>query len=96
MILWNDFVIDDVCGPVLSSDRIGELQDVNIRVCRGKRLGRPGVMDDACGHTIQETSREQRPARMVGLSGLDSHEADAGMEAGRTDRVAFQATRGEA
>jgi hypothetical protein len=48
-----------------------------------------GVMEDAKGKhsellvsSIQETGQEQRPARMVGLSSLDS--AQTSMEAGCT------------
>ena len=45
----------------------------------GRRLEIAGVMEDAMGKPnglfkspIQETGQEQRPARMVGLSSLDS------------------------
>jgi len=49
-------------------------------VCRKKRLGSQSVMEDASGTNnkshlcdfIQETGQEKRPARMVGLSSLDS------------------------
>lgn len=78
MIIWQDFILDDVCGPLL----IDELLDnVNIQVCRGKRIGGANIMDDE----IQETRQEQRPTRMEGLSNLDSHHF-SGMEAGKRYR----------
>ncbi len=59
MILWKDFLLDDVCGPILVS-------------CEGGG-GSRSIMDDANVEiSIQETRQEHRPARMVGTSGLES------------------------
>lgn len=100
MILWNDFVLDDVCGPILAE--AGE--EPEIKVCRVKRLGSPSVMEDArgfgLGKHIQETGQETRPARMVGHSASDSYKAQAsgnraGMDAGRGDQVGVTRPRGE-
>ena len=70
MILWKDFILDDVIGPTLRPD-----------VCREAIGESPDVMEDARA-AIQETGREQRPARMVGHSSSDS--ARNGMEADRS------------
>ena len=67
MIRWKDFVLDDVIGPSLILD---------FNECRETRPGSAqSVMEDAKAH-IQETRQEQRPARMVGLSSLDSSPFD--------------------
>lgn len=69
---------------------------------RRRRLGSTFIMEDengtkneALSASIQETGQEQRPARMVGLSGLESNIAEAGMEAGRGNRVQELRRRGE-
>lgn len=102
MIRWNDFVMDDVCGPVLA---FAGAEEGTMKVSRGKRLGSPSVMEDAgkiaLGKQIQETGQELRPARMVGHSASDSFktrmsETRTGMEAGRGDQAVFSRRRGEA
>ncbi len=81
MILWNDFILDDVLGPTL---RVPES-------CREeKRFGDLSVRMNAEGN-IQETRQEQRPARMVGLSSHDSAQADR-MSAGQNQTV-FRTSR---
>lgn len=99
MIVWKDFVLDDVCGPLLME---GPIMSLEVKVCRGKRLAgknsMPNVMEDSTGEKavlIQETGQEQRPARMVGLSDLDSISL-AGMDAGRHDRLPFPRLKEEA
>jgi hypothetical protein len=85
VITWKDFVFDDVMGPIL----------MDFESCRGTRLGSPSVMEDANG-IIQETGQEQRPARMVGLSNLDS-KAQSHMEVSRGHRASeIPRLRGEA
>ena len=86
MILWKDFILDDVIGPSLAFADEGE-------VCRMLRFGGPGVMEDASGKKgvktpIQETGQVRQPARMVGYSSLDS--AQTGMEAGRGYRATLR------
>lgn len=88
MIFWNDFLLDDVVGPYL----VFEDEDLK---CRKTPSGRPSVMEDAVGVTetrecvsIQETRQEQRPARMVGLSSLES--AQTGMDASRMGRIGLR------
>ncbi len=101
MIFWKDFVLDDSFGPVLSPEIFSGDASVPV-VCRRKRLGSPSVMEDARGtHTkeeatdvtssFQETRQEQRPARMVGLSSLDS--AQTHKEVSRGDRASVQRQR---
>jgi len=89
VIYWKDFIMDDVMGAHFAPD----FENVSIQVCRKTVAVRACVMDDAKdGYTneapecasIQETRQEHEPARMVGLSSLDS--ARAGMEAGRSGR----------
>ena len=58
MILWKDFVIDDQLGPYL--------------FCCEAGADSASIMEDARDGQIQETRQEQQPARMVGLSSLDS------------------------
>lgn len=91
MIFWKDFILDDVCGPVLS---LNETERTGMQVCRRGRLGGSGIMEDArSGVSIQETEQEQRPARMVG----HSFSAQTGMEAGGGTQAEFEACRqGEA
>lgn len=64
MIVWKDFVLDDVMGPFLKFEESREA--VSDGLC---------VMDDAPGSTsdpIQETGQELRPARMAGFTSLES------------------------
>lgn len=71
MIRFGDFVLDDIRGPLLT---VGD-ETVDYSVCRGKRLERPGIKEDAKGEhvgTIQETSQTIRPARMAGQADLIS------------------------
>jgi hypothetical protein len=82
VILWKDFILDDVVGPILDVDFDDEKEILTS--CRRKRIGSPSVMEDANG-IIQETRQEQRPARMVGLSNLDSP-AEPHMEVSLGDR----------
>jgi hypothetical protein len=77
VIIWKDFVLDDFFGPSLLVDEIEQNDQTS---CRTRRCGHPSVMEDAIGN-IQETGQEQRPARMVGLSSLDS--VQSGTEASR-------------
>jgi hypothetical protein len=87
MIRWNDFILDDGLGPLLD---LGG-QDITYPVCRGKRLERPSIKDDAEGThvgTIQETRRTQRPARMASQADLISLDVNApGTEVGSGDRA---------
>jgi hypothetical protein len=74
VIFWKDFIFDDVLGPVLAPS-IFESNDseTDLSSCRKERFGSPSVQEDAMGSVlIQETGQEQRPARMVGHSSLDS------------------------
>lgn len=83
MIFWKDFILDDTIGPVLSPELFQDIGEERgtLKVCRRKRLGSPSVQEDAWGMkneaievaSIQETRQEQRPARMVGHSSLDSY-----------------------
>jgi hypothetical protein len=69
VIIWKDFILDDVVGPVMIDP-----SDIDVNeseVCRRTRLGSTIIMEDEHG-IIQETRQEQRPARMVGHSSLDS------------------------
>jgi hypothetical protein len=72
MIFWKDFVLDEAIGAHL--------------VCNDDGLHSLTVMEDGSReNTIQETRQEQRPARMAGLSSLESTlphgtEADRGMK----------------
>lgn len=77
MIYWKDFVLDDVIGPSLV---VGGEEEQLGQSCRKANTGILSVQDDAEG-TIQETGQGQRPARMAGLSSLDS--VQTGMEAGQ-------------
>ena len=77
MIFWKDFVFDDVLGPVLAPSIFEEEDETGSTSCRNERFGSPSDQEDAMGSAvsevvIQETGQEQRPARMVGHSSLDS------------------------
>lgn len=87
MIFWTDFVLDDVAGPLLV---VPEADSLN----REERSDDPGVMDDARSE-IQETRQELWPARMVGLSSLDSTVAQAGRDAGWDRRFTLSRRREE-
>lgn len=91
MILWKDFVLDDVFGPLLN-DEATRTREIQVS-CR-KRLGSRDTQEEASGN-IQETRQEQRPARMAGLSGLDSQKAGFDMEVDG-DRADSLRRRGEA
>ncbi len=87
MIFWNDFLMDDVFGPILVVPELADSSEMSDLKCRRTRLGdRSSIMEDANGNpetfskvSIQETGQEKRLARMAGLTGLDlSH---TGMEA---------------
>jgi hypothetical protein len=83
VICWNDFILDDVLGPVLN---FGD-EDVSYTSCRAVRNGRPSTSNGTeVVNQIQETSREQRPARMVGHSVLDSNRLED-MEVDRSDQA---------
>ena len=79
MILWGDFILDDIMGPLLAMP--GEASSTSCR--NEKRLGSPdtrngasGKQNETLGVSIQETRQEQRPARMVGHSSHDSAQVD--------------------
>ena len=91
MIFWKDFVLDDVTGPLLIVAAAST--DEHPASCRKTRLGRPNIMDDVNGNAIQETGQEIRPARMAGLSSLDSAQSDT--EVSRGDQVASVRRGGE-
>ena len=98
MIIWKDFILDDVVGPILAMPE--EMQRELTKGSRKEeRLGRPDAMKGARGKkceverssethvqvlstTIQETRQEIQPARMVGSSSHDSAQVDR-MLAGR-------------
>jgi hypothetical protein len=83
VICWNDFILDDVLGPVLN---VGD--ETSYASCRvGARIGRPSARNGTeVVNQIQETRQEQRPARMVGLSELDSNRHED-MEVDRCDQA---------
>ena len=92
MIFWKDFILDDILGPILNfpETKESEGKKKEDESCRRKRLGSPKVMDDArevAGTLIQETGQVKRPARMVGLSSLDSSAAQTRTEASREHRA---------
>ena len=78
MITWKDFVLDDFLGPVLSStpDVWAIMEDERTA---NEALGKA---------SIQETRQGQRPARMVGSSGLDA--VRLGKDADRTSQGTAQ------
>lgn len=75
MICWQDFVLDDTLGFYLKDV---DLTPGRIDLDSDGRPGSRSIMDDA--RIIQETGQVLEPARMVGLSGLDSF-TSSGMEA---------------
>ena len=86
MILWKDFVLDDEIGPSILASLLDGVV-VTTTSCRSVVSGSPRVMEDAMGSSIiQETRRDQRPARMVGYTSLDVQQPPS-MEAGRCDRI---------
>lgn len=103
MIVWKDFLFDEVLGPTLVSQkelmRLGAdlqaLQDA-IDGLNQVQSGRPAVrsvMDDANealgnASTNQETSKSQLPARMVGETSNKFSE-NRGKEAEYGDRTAL-------
>ena len=93
MILWQDFVLDDVCGPLLNDEAIN-VSTISMQVSRRKRFGSPSVMEDANGK-IQETRQVHRPARMVGPTSLDFN-CQPDMEVGLGNRIESSRRRGEA
>ncbi len=81
MICWNDFILDDVIGPILN---LGDDQS-SYTSCRVVQNGRPSTSNGTeVVNQIQETRQEQRPARMVGHSELDSNRLED-MEVDRSD-----------
>lgn len=64
---WNDFIFDEVCGPLLV-------------VSEPDETGNLGIRNDAI--VIQETRQEQLPARMVGTLHAKLVD-ETGMEAGQ-------------
>lgn len=102
MIHWQDFILDENIGPVLSPELFeGQPEPIS---CRRKRLGSPSIMDDARGTqteaidvaSFQETRQEQRPARMVGLSSLDSARSHTDVSGDRVENIQRHPRRGEA
>jgi hypothetical protein len=90
VILWKDFILDDEIGPCLVVGPAAVVRGSSINLKYRKTWpNSSSVMEDA--HTIQETRQEQRPARMAGLSSLDSLFGN-GMEADRAE-VAFERGR---
>jgi hypothetical protein len=88
VIYWKDFVLDDVLGPIFvmpeSSTPRPEIYDQSYRT-EATEPGRTDTEDGARAQ-IQETRTEQRPARMVGLSDLDSS-AQVDMDVSRSDQA---------
>ena len=80
MIVWKDFILDDVLGTFLIERE--ERNSKDLKVCRRGRPGNQSIMEDAV--SIQETGQEQLPARMVGFSSLDLTKPD--MEVGSGDQ----------
>ena len=80
MIIWQDFILDDVLGPLLVfPEDVGPASSIS---CREERLGGPDARNGASGNngvqgtSIQETRQEQRLARMAGPSSHDSAQVD--------------------
>lgn len=95
MIYWQDFILDDVCGPLLVEELIGDTQ---IKVSRRKRIDHADIKEDVMGVPqvqIQETGQELQPARTVGCSPLDSF-SPTSKEAGQSDRFPLLRQVGEA
>jgi hypothetical protein len=86
VITWKDFILDDVVGPVMMDP--SPIDSNETEVCRRTRLGSTIVMEDeeSENSSIQETRQEQRPARMVGHSSLDSS-ASPHMEVSSSNRA---------
>ena len=99
MIYWQDFVIDDVFGPMLQAAQSSAGVEQPIPVCRRKRqLERTAcIQNDAQGAQIQETGFGHLPARMVGGPLLDSNKAMpvADMDVGRGARAQLARPGGE-
>lgn len=74
-IFWKDFVLDDVFGPLLAFPETSAS-------CRTEAQAGCTDTQEGIRAKIQETRTEQRPARMVGLSDLDSS-AQVDREVGR-------------
>jgi hypothetical protein len=84
-IRWNDFILDEFLGPILSFEESSPVSRAGIGASGNS------VMEDAAGDSgqIQETRIGERPARMVGQPNLDSTQnpLSSGMEADRGDRI---------
>lgn len=92
MICWNDFILDDVLGPVLNLAN----DETSYTSCRVVQNGRPSARNGTeVVNQIQETSREKQPARMVGHSELDSNRHED-MEVDRSDVAQNTRLRGDA
>jgi hypothetical protein len=93
VIYWNDFILDDVMGPLLNIEEDNQ----SYPSCRAvRKTGRPSTYEGAEDEQqIQETRQEQRPARMVGLSVLESTRLED-MEVDRSDRALKSRPREEA
>ena len=89
MIFWKDFIIDDFMGPLLNVDGLKSSEmSLEVRVVDGCDSV---IKEDeyASRKHIQETRRENEPARMVGQTGLDKKRSlcmDAGDVAFNTIR----------
>ena len=77
MIYWNDFIFDEILGPILAMPE-ERPQGNRITVRSGDTDARNGASGNkqVLSISIQETRQEQRPARMVGLSSHDSAQVD--------------------
>lgn len=78
MILWKDFILDDVVGAVLSPEIFAGDEQVR----RNRVAAKPSVMEGAKKALNQETRQESEPARMVGRTDLDYSNAATRMESG--------------
>ena len=97
MIFWLDFILDNEIGPLLN-------MSAKDQQSRRTRFGNLSIMEDAAGNAdvhehvlgmlIRETGQEQQPARMAGLSSLDSI-AESGMEASLSNRTLMLRKREE-
>jgi hypothetical protein len=83
VIIWKDFILDDDVLGAIMIDPTDD--DKSFESCRRTRLGSTIIMEDENG-IIQETRQEQRPARMVGHSSLDSL-AEPHMDVSSSDRA---------
>jgi hypothetical protein len=75
VITWKDFVLDEILGAVLTDSE-------------GSCTGSGSNLTEESRTSVQETRQGQRPARMVGESGLDF--VQAGMDAGRAQTSCVQ------